>query len=153
MIQQKKLIYESHIKRKLHIYHQIINMRTKKYRDLIAFFPFFFLCIICSPIIYYLTIGLGYGMTYGVVRNNYNMTTGCEINNDNCDNRNKIICYYDESVSFFFGCWTIGLICEVILLFIGGFISTILYLFFRANSTQTELDNQPENMVELDDSV
>jgi hypothetical protein len=78
-------------------------------------------------LIYFLTIGLGFGMTVAIVGNTYNMTTGIRFDSSGCyRNSPCAFCYNDQGGSLYFCCFLVGLICELLLaltigLFIGLF--------------------------------
>jgi len=82
-------------------------------------------------IFYFLTVGLGYGMTYATVGTIYNMTTGYKIGFDTCYKGDCTICYNDQQSGFYGGCFMVGLICDtilvIIILIIWGLVYCCLY--------------------------
>lgn len=85
-------------------------------------------------LIYFLTMGLGFGMTTAVVGNIYNMTTGVRFDSSGCYiNSACAFCYNDRGGSLYFGCFIVGLVCQLLLvvivgLFIGLFFCWINYI-------------------------
>lgn len=84
----------------------------------------FIICIL-GVAAYFMTIGLGYGMSYGVMRNICDMTTGNYPNGNKCT-----ICFYDGAGGFYGGCFLAGFICVLILGLIGLFIFLLWICFF-----------------------
>ncbi len=84
--------------------------------------------ILCVVVFYFGSLGLGYGMTYVAMKNTYNMTNGCKIDDDNCID--KIRCHYDGSAYFYAGCLCVGIICDLILA-ATFFIIIVFVLVFR----------------------
>ena len=78
-------------------------------------------------IFYFLTVGLGYGMTYATVGTIYNMTTGYKIGSDACYKSDCSICYSDQQSGFYGGCFLIGLCCDAILAIIILIIWRLVY--------------------------
>ena len=79
---------------------------------------FYCIFVICFwlPVIalfYFLTLGLGYGMTYGIYHHTHDMMTGkCLI--AECE-QTILWCSYDGGVGFYLGCVFVGFISEIVL--------------------------------------
>jgi hypothetical protein len=73
---------------------------------------------------YFFTLGLGYGTTYLTIGTIYNMTTGHKFGIDKCLNLlDCIMCYNDQYVGFYGGCFLIGVVANFVL------VSSILFMF------------------------
>lgn len=83
-------------------------------------------------LIYFLTIGLGFGMTIAVVGNVYNMTTGIRFDSTGCyRNSPCAFCYNDRGGSLYFCCFVVGLVCELLLAIVVGLIIGLVYCWIN----------------------
>jgi hypothetical protein len=77
--------------------------------------------------LYFMLIGLGYGMTSAVKGNEFNMTTGCRRDYIECTSK-KIMCYYNDDVAFYGGCLFVGFFSALVLV-VSGLIALFLINF------------------------
>ena len=63
------------------------------------------LLIFGTCFIYWTSLGLGYGLTYMLCDEYYNMTTGCKLNAELCTDKSfHLLCYNDHGLILFFMC-------------------------------------------------
>lgn len=88
-------------------------------KNIIYCCPLVVLILICILLIYFILVGLGYGMSFAMAHNNHNMTTG------KCLSSNKEICSYDafcyynpDDLSKFYGSCLLGGFLSIMAFFV-----------------------------------
>ena len=78
-------------------------------KSILSCCPLATLILICITFVYFLLVGIGYGMSYAIAYSNHNMTTGKCISSDKSICSYDAFCYYNpEDLSKFYGSCLLG---------------------------------------------